>query len=562
MPYEMERDRYARLYGPTAGDRIRLGDTNLVARVERSLIPPGSEVLIGAGRNLRDGMMIAGPLPGRESQLDMVITNAVVMDPVLGIVKADVGVKDGVIVGVGNAGNPDLADGIDLLIDTNTTVIQANGLIATPGALDVHVHMLTPQQIPEALCAGITTLIGGSAGPVFDVGIGARYFLDHMIAAYAHSPVNVGFLTRASSDLDAMAANVEAGAVGMKIHEDLGAYLSVIDASLRVADQYDVQSIIHTDSINEFGHVEDTIAAFAGRTIHAYHIEGAGGGHVPDLLTLAGLPNVLPSSTNPTNPYTVNTLEEHLDMIMTCHLQFPDVPEDVAFADSRIRAETVAGEDVLHDLGAISMMASDSQGMGRIGESPMRAWQLAHRMKEQRGGEGEDDNARILRYLAKCTINPAIAQGIGAYVGSLERGKVADVVLWNPRFFGAKPDLVIKSGMAAWAPLGQGNAVTMFAEPRVYKPMFGGLGGATERLGLLFVSRAALDSGVARRVGTQRRVLPVQNTRRIGKANMLRNDATPHITVDADSYTVRVDGQVATVEPASSLPLTQLYFIG
>jgi len=562
MPYEMERDRHALLYGPTVGDRIRLGDTNLVARVERNLIPYGSEAMIGAGRSLRDGMMIAGPLSGRESKLDFVITNVVTIDPVLGILKADIGIKDGLIVGVGNAGNPDITDGIDLLIDTCTTVYQGNGLIATPGALDVHVHMLTPQLIPEALSAGITTLIGGASGPVFDTGVGAPYFYDRMVEAYQGVPVNIGFLTRASSDFDKIVANVEAGALGMKIHEDMGSYLSVIDTSLRVSDQYDVQSIIHTDSINEFGHLEDTLAAFAGRTIHAYHIEGAGGGHVPDLLALAGHSNILPSSTNPTNPYTVNTLEEHLDMILTCHLQFPEVPEDVAFADSRIRAETVAAEDVLHDLGAISMMASDSQGMGRIGESPMRCWQLAHKMKAQSAVQDEDDdNERILRYVAKYTINPAIAQGIAEYVGSLEPGKVADVVLWNPRFFGAKPDLVIKGGMVSWAPLGAGNAATMFVEPRMYRPMFGGMGGAAERLGCLFVSQAAAPH-VQQRTATRRRVAPVRNTRSISKRDMVRNAATPEITVDPDTYTVRVDGEVATSEPAETLPLGQLYFIG
>ncbi len=561
MPYEMQRDRYAALYGPTAGDRIRLGDTNLVARVERNLIPYGSEAMIGAGRSLRDGMMIAGPLTGRASKLDFVITNVVTIDPVLGILKADIGMKDGLIVGVGNAGNPDITDGIDLLVDTGTTVYQGNGLIATPGALDVHVHMLTPQLIPEALSAGITTLIGGASGPVFDTGVGAPYFFDRMVEAYQGVPVNIGFLTRASSDFDKIAANVEAGALGMKIHEDMGSYLSVIDTSLRFSDQYDVQSIIHTDSINEFGHLEDTLAAFAGRTIHAYHIEGAGGGHVPDLLALAGHSNILPSSTNPTNPYTVNTLEEHLDMILTCHLQFPDVPEDVAFADSRIRAETVAAEDVLHDLGAISMMASDSQGMGRIGESPMRCWQLAHKMKAQSTAEDYDDNERILRYVAKYTINPAIAQGIGEYVGSLEPGKVADVVLWNPRFFGAKPELVIKGGMVSWAPLGTGNAATMFVEPRTYRPMFGGLGGAPERLSCLFVSQAAAGH-VGQRTGTHRRIAPVRNTRSITKRDMVRNAALPEITVDPDTYTVRVDGVVATCEPAETVPLGQLYFIG
>jgi urease subunit alpha len=561
MPYEMQRDRYAALYGPTEGDRIRLADTNLVARVERNLIPYGSEAMIGAGRSLRDGMMIAGPLPGRESKLDFVVTNVVIIDPVLGILKADIGIKDGLIVGVGNAGNPDITDSIDLLVDTCTTVYQGNGLIATPGALDVHVHMLTPEQIPEALSAGITTLIGGASGPVFDTGVGAPYYFDRMVAAYHGAPVNIGFLTRASSDFDKIAANVEAGALGMKIHEDMGSYLSVIDTSLRVSDQYDVQSIIHTDSINEFGHLEDTLAAFDGRTIHAYHIEGAGGGHVPDLLALAGHPNVLPSSTNPTNPYTVNTLEEHLDMILTCHLQFPDVPEDVAFADSRIRAETVAAEDVLHDRGAISMMASDSQGMGRIGESPMRCWQLAHKMKAQSGVDDYDDNERILRYVAKYTINPAIAQGISDYVGSLETGKLADIVLWNPRFFGAKPELVIKGGMVSWAPLGAGNAATMFVEPRMYRPMFGGLGTAAELLGCLFVSQAAADR-VGQRTGTRRRIAPVRNTRSITKRDMVRNNSTDEITVDPDTYTVRVAGEVATCEPAETLPLTQLYFIG
>ena len=565
MPYEMARDRSARLYGPTEGDRIQLADTNLFARVERNLIPYGNEVLIGAGRNLRDGMAIAGPKPGRTSALDLALINVVVMDPVLGIIKADIGIKDGRIVGIGNAGNPDLMAGVDLLIDTNTTIIPTNGLIATPGALDVHVHLLTPQLIPEALSAGVTTLIGGASGPVFEMGVGAPYFYDRMVDAFAGSPVNIGFLTRASSDFAAMLANVEAGAVGLKIHEDLGSYASVIDAALRVADHHDVQAVIHTDSINEFGHLEDTIAAIAGRTIHAYHIEGAGGGHVPDLLALASLPNVLPSSTNPTNPYTVNTLEEHLDMIMTCHALFRSVPEDVAFADSRVRAETVAAEDVLHDLGAISIMASDSQGMGRIGETVLRTWQLAHKMKEQRGALGgatDDDNERILRYLAKYTINPALTHGIADYVGSLEPGKIADVVLWDSRFFGAKPNLVIKSGMVAWAPLGAGNATTMFVEPRVYRPMFGGVGTAPERLGVLFVSPAAAEGGLEGRIGTRRQILPVRNTRSVSKRDLVRNGACPDIQVDPDSYTVRVEGEVATCDPATTLPLAQLYFLG
>ena len=561
MPYELERDRYAAIYGPTEGDRIRLGDTNLFARVERNLIPHGSEALIGAGRSLRDGMMIAGPKPGRESKLDFVLTNLVIIDPILGIIKADIGIKDGIIVGVGNAGNPDVMNNIDLLIDTHTTVYQGNGLIATPGAIDIHVHMLTPQQFPEALSAGITTIVGGTAGPIFDVGISAPYFLDRMTAAYASTPLNLAFLTRASSDSGAMSANIESGATGLKIHEDLGSYLSVIDESLKVSDVYDVQTIIHTDSINEFGHVEDTIAAFDGRTIHAYHIEGAGGGHAPDLLVLTGHQNVLPSSTNPTNPYTVNTLEEHLDMLMTCHVLFPWVPEDVAFADSRVRAETVAGEDVLHDLGAISMMSSDSQGMGRIGESPMRSWQLAHSMKAQRGDDNGDDNARILRYVAKHTINPAIAHGMADHVGSIAPGKLADIVLWNPRLFGAKPELVIKGGLAAWAPLGNGNAVTMFVEPRIYRPMFGGMGNAPERVSLLFASQASIDGGVGRRMGTQRRIVPVRNTRTIGKRDMVRNDATPNVVVEPDTYLVRVDGVPATCQPAQTLPLTQLYFL-
>jgi urease subunit alpha len=561
MPYEIDRDRYALLYGPTEGDRVRLGDTNLFARVERNLIPYGSEAMIGAGRTLRDGMMIAGPQPGRASKLDFVITNVVTIDPVLGILKADIGIKDGLIVGVGNAGNPDITDGIDLLIDTATTVYQGNGLIATPGALDVHVHMLTPQLIAEALCAGITTLIGGASGPVFDTGVGSPYYFDRMVEAYAGMPVNIGFLTRASTDFDKVAANVEAGALGMKIHEDMGSYLSVIDTSLRVSDQYDVQSIIHTDSINEFGHLEDTVAAFDGRTIHAYHIEGAGGGHVPDLLALAGHQNVLPSSTNPTNPYTVNTLEEHLDMILTCHLQFPEVAEDVAFADSRIRAETVAAEDVLHDLGAISMMASDSQGMGRIGESPLRCWQLAHKMKDETGAADIDDNERILRYVAKYTINPAIAQGISQYVGSLETGKMADIVLWQPRFFGAKPELVIKGGMVSWAPLGAGNATTMFVEPRMYRPMFGGMGDAPERLGYLFVSQASMPN-VGMRLRTARQIVAVRDTRTITKRDMVRNAETPDITVEPDTYTVRIGSQPITSEPIASVPLGQLYFLG
>ncbi len=566
MTLEIARNRYVDLYGPTVGDRIRLADTSLIAGVERDLLRHGDEIVFGGGKSARDGMGQASGAP-REGSLDLVITNAIVMDPVLGIIKADIGIKDGLIAGVGNAGNPGTMDGIDMVVSSSTEVIAGEHAICTPGTIDSHIHFVSPQQATHAICAGTTTMIGGGTGPAdgtcATTCTPGEWNIHRMLEAADALPVNVGFLAKGNdSREETLMAQVRAGACGLKLHEDWGTTPATIDAALRVADRADVQVAIHTDTLNECGYVDDTIAAIAGRTIHTYHTEGAGGGHAPDIIKIAGEPNVLPSSTNPTRPFTVNTLAEHLDMMMVCHHLNPSVVEDVAFAESRIRGETIAAEDVLHDIGAISMMSSDSQAMGRVGEVTVRNWQTASKMKDATGplaGDGNADNARIMRYLAKITINPAIAHGISSYVGSLERGKLADIVMWSPQFFGIRPRLVIKGGLIAYSLMGDPNASIPNTEPVRYRPMFGAFGGARGSTSLAFVSAEAHESGLQSRLGTKKRMVPVSNCRKIGKADMVHNSLTPKIEVNAETYKVRVDGQIATAEPARSVPLGRLY---
>ena len=564
---EISRERYAELFGPTVGDRIRLGDTSLVVEVERDTTVYGDECVFGGGKTLRDGLGMAADATAAAGALDMVITNVVLIDPVQGIVKTDIGIKDGKIVGIGKAGNPGIMDGVspNLAIGANTDVRAGEGLIATPGGLDCHVHFDSAGLCAEALSTGITTMLGGGLGPV-TVGIctSGVHNLGIMLRAAEGFPINFGFLGKGSSSLpESLVEQVENGAYGLKIHEDWGAMPALIDTCLSVADAYDFQVQIHTDTLNESGYVEDTMAAIAGRTIHMYHTEGAGGGHAPDIIKVAAYNHCLPSSTNPTNPYTVNTFDEHLDMVMVCHHLNPKVPEDVAFAESRIRAETIAAEDILHDMGAISMLGSDSQGMGRIGEVICRTWQLASKMKDQRGALSEDsdrnDNQRVLRYLAKYTINVAKTGGISAYVGSIEPGKLADIVLWKPGFFGIKPEVVFKGGFIAWAAMGESNASLMTCEPILYRPQWSSFGIAPQATSVGFVTKAALEKGLPDRLGLQKELLPVQDTRSVTKADMLHNDACPEIEVDPDTFQVRVDGELATCEPVTQVPLGRLY---
>jgi urease subunit alpha len=565
------RSHYAALYGPTVGDRVRLADTQLLLGIERDLLTHGDEAVFGGAKTIRDGMAQRA-VTNAAGALDLVITNVIVLDPVLGVLKADIGVKGGRIVAVGKAGNPDTMRGVhpQLVIGPGTEVIAGEHLIATPGAIDSHIHMIAPQQVPHALSNGITTLIGGGTGPADGTNATTAtpgpWNIARMLEAAEALPVNWGLLGKGNSSRpEPLREQIEAGACGLKDHEDWGTTPAVIDCSLRVADEYDVQVAIHTDTLNESGFVEDTVAAIDGRTIHTYHTEGAGGGHAPDIIKVAGLPNVLPSSTNPTRPYTINTLAEHLDMLMVCHHLNPGIAEDVAFAESRIRAETIAAEDVLHDLGVISMYSSDSQAMGRIGETFTRAIQTADKMKQQRGPlpneRDGNDNRRLLRYVAKLTINPALAHGIAHEVGSLEPGKLADIVLWEPAYFGAKPKLIIKGGMISWAVMGDPNASIPTPQPTFYRPMFGALGRALASTCVTFTSQAALDLGVPERLGLQRRCVAVRGCRSVGKAAMLHNDATPQIDVDPETYQVRVDGVLATCDPAERLALTQLYFV-
>ncbi len=565
----LSRAAYADMFGPTTGDRVRLADTELFIEVERDLTTHGEEVKFGGGKVIRDGMG-QSQASQAEGAVDTVITNALILDH-WGIVKADIGILGGHIARIGKAGNPDIQPGVDIVIGPGTEIIAGEGKIVTAGGVDGHIHFICPQQVEEALAAGITTMIGGGTGPA--TGTAATtctpgpWHLARMLQAAEALPVNLAFAGKGNAARpEALEEMIRAGACCLKLHEDWGTTPAAIDCALSVADRFDVQVMIHTDTLNESGFVEDTIAAFRGRTIHAFHTEGAGGGHAPDIIKVAGLSNVLPSSTNPTRPYTVNTLDEHLDMLMVCHHLDAAIPEDVAFAESRIRKETIAAEDILHDLGALSMMSSDSQAMGRVGEVILRTWQTAHKMKLQRGnlpGDGEQhDNARVKRYLAKYTINPAIAQGIAREVGSIEAGKLADLVLWSPAFFGVKPDLVIKGGAIAMAPMGDPNASIPTPQPVHYRPMFGALGGALGATCVTFVSAAALEAGVGELLGLRRRLAAVSDTRGgIGKRSMIHNDATPAIEVDPETYEVRADGALLICEPATVLPMAQRYFL-
>jgi urease subunit alpha len=569
MPARLSRAAYAGMYGPTTGDRVRLADTDLVIEVEKDHTTYGEEVKFGGGKVIRDGMG-QSQRTRAEGAMDTVITNALILDH-WGVVKADVGLRDGRVAAIGKAGNPDTQPGVTIVIGPGTEIIAGEGRILTAGGLDVHIHFICPQQIEEALAAGVTTMFGGGTGPAHGTlattSTPGPWHMERMLQAAEAFPVNLGFLGKGNAALPgALEEQIRAGACGLKLHEDWGTTPKAIDTCLRVADAMDVQVAIHTDTLNESGFVESTIGAIGGRTIQAFHTEGAGGGHAPDILRVVGEPNFLPSSTNPTMPYTVNTVDEHLDMLMVCHHLDPRIAEDVAFAESRIRKETIAAEDILHDLGAISMMSSDSQAMGRVGEVVIRTWQTAHKMKQQRGrlpGEtGENDNLRARRYIAKYTINPAIAQGIAAHVGSVEPGKLADLVLWSPAFFGVKPDMVLKCGSIATAPMGDPNASIPTPEPVHYRPMFASFGGALARSAVTFVSAAALAEGVAQRCGLSKTVLAVQNTRgRIGKRDMVLNDALPKIEVDPETYEVRADGELLVCEPARVLPMAQRYFL-
>ena len=563
---KMDRQSYAQMFGPTTGDRVRLGDTELWIQVEKDFTQYGEEVKFGGGKVIRDGMG-QSQRPCSES-VDLVITNALVLDH-WGIVKADVGIKDGRVFKVGKAGNPDIQDNIDIIIGPGTDVIAGEGSILTAGGIDAHIHFICPQQVEEALMSGVTTMIGGGTGP--STGTNATtctsgpWYMGKMLQSTDCMPMNFGFLGKGNASLpEALREQIEAGACGLKLHEDWGTTPASIDCCLSVAEEYDVQVAIHTDTLNESGFVDDTIGAFKGRVIHTYHTEGAGGGHAPDIIRACSQPNVLPSSTNPTRPYTRNTVDEHLDMLMVCHHLDSSIPEDVAFADSRIRKETIAAEDIFHDRGAFSMISSDSQAMGRVGEVITRTWQTAHKMKTQFGLLQEDlelgaDNFRARRYIAKYTINPAIAHGISHEVGSIEPGKLADLVLWKPAFFGIKPSMIMKGGMIAAAPMGDPNASIPTPQPVHYRPMFGAQGLAAAKTAVTFVSKAALDKDIAKELGLSRNLVACKNTRNIGKKDMILNDWMPDITVDPQTYEVRADGELLTCEPATVLPLAQLY---
>jgi urease subunit alpha len=568
MSLKIPRRNYADFYGPTTGDRIRLADTDLLAEIEKDFTHYGDEVTFGGGKVIRDGMGQSSTALG---VLDLVITNAVIIDH-WGIVKGDIGVRAGKIVKVGKAGNPDTMQGVDpeLVIGASTEVIAAENAIVTAGGVDSHIHFICPQQICEALSNGITTMLGGGTGPA--TGTNATtctpgsWNMARMLEASEEWPVNFGFLGKGNvATPEPLEEQIVAGACGLKLHEDWGSTPAAIDCCLGVADRFDVQVAIHTDTINESGFVNDTVAAIKGRTIHTYHTEGAGGGHAPDIISIASQPNVLPSSTNPTRPLTVNTIAEHLDMLMVCHHLNPLVPEDVAFAESRIRQETIAAEDILHDLGVFSMISSDSQAMGRVGEVVTRTWQTAHKMKVQRGplagDSARNDNARIKRYVAKYTINPAITHGIAHSVGSIEPGKLADLVLWKPAFFGTKPELIIKGGFIAWSVMGDANASIPTPQPVLYRPMFGSFGRARQSIALTFVSQASLDAGVPTKLGLRKRAVAVEHCRTIGKKDMIHNAATPKIEVDPETYEVRADGDLLTCETMRELPLAQRYFL-
>jgi len=563
---DVSREAYTELYGPTVGGQVRLGDTDLHVEVEADYRTPGDEAVFGGGKTIRDGMGMAPGVTQAEGALDWVITNATVLDPVLGVVAADVGIRNGRIAGIGNAGNPDTMDDVDMVIGPSTDVYPAEGKIVTPGGLDIHIHFNSSGLYEHALASGITTMLGGGYGGGAATTTTGPVNVERFLQAAEEWPVNVGFYGKGNaSDPGPLREQLEAGACGLKIHEDWGATPGVIDTCLTVADEEDVQVAMHTDTLNETGFLENTVAAIDGRTIHLFHIEGAGGGHAPDIMEAVGDANVLPSSTNPSMPYTENTFDEHLDMVMVCHHLNPDVPEDVAFAESRIRAETIAAEDVLHDTGAISMMTSDSQAMGRMGEVVSRTWQTAHKMKTQRGPlaeGGAGDNERVLRYLAKYTINPAIAAGIDDHVGTLEPGKLADLVLWDPAFFGSKPHVTFKGGFPVYGEMGESNGSLMTCEPIMQRPRAGAVGKAKHALSLSFVSPAAKERGVGDEYGLDTETVAVSGTRTVGKSDMVRNTTRPDdIEIDPETFEVRVDGEHVTCEPAAELPLTQRYML-
>jgi urease subunit alpha len=565
----ISRAAYAQMFGPTVGDRVRLADTELFIEVEKDLTTYGEEVKFGGGKVIRDGMG-QSQVTRAGGAVDTVITNALVVDAT-GIYKADIGLKDGRIAGIGKSGNPDSQPGVTIIIGPGTEAIAGEGKILTAGGMDSHIHFICPQQIEEALMSGLTTMLGGGTGPAHGTlattCTPGPWHLARMIQSFDAFPMNIGLSGKGNASLPgALEEMVLAGASSLKLHEDWGTTPAAIDCCLSVADQYDVQVMIHTDTLNESGFVEDTIKAIKGRTIHAFHTEGAGGGHAPDIIKVCGLPNVIPSSTNPTRPYTVNTIAEHLDMLMVCHHLSPQIPEDVAFAESRIRKETIAAEDILHDIGAFSIISSDSQAMGRVGEVAIRTWQTADKMKRQRGRlkeeNGDNDNFRVRRYIAKYTINPAIAHGLSREIGSVEVGKRADLVLWNPAFFGVKPDTVLIGGSIAAAPMGDPNASIPTPQPVHYRPMFGGYGKAITNSSVTFVSRAALDAGLRQKLGVDKEMIAVENTRGgIGKRSMVLNDATPHVEVDPETYEVRADGELLTCKPATVLPMAQRYFL-
>ncbi|QCO13761.1 urease subunit alpha [Azospirillum brasilense] len=568
MAHRIDRAEYAALYGPTVGDRVRLADTDLIVEVEKDHTVYGEEVKFGGGKVIRDGMGQA-QTSRQGGAVDTVITNALIIDH-WGIVKADIGIIGGRIAGIGKAGNPDVQPGVTIVVGPGTEVIAGEGKIITAGGIDAHIHFICPQQVDEALNSGVTTMLGGGTGPA--AGTSATtctpgpWHMARMLQAAEGLPINLGFFGKGNASRpDALLEQIAAGACGMKLHEDWGTTPAAIDTCLTVAEETDIQVAIHTDTLNESGFVENTIAAFKGRNIHAFHTEGAGGGHAPDIIKVAGLPNVLPSSTNPTRPFTVNTVDEHLDMLMVCHHLSPRIPEDVAFAESRIRRETIAAEDILHDLGVFSMLSSDSQAMGRVGEVIIRTWQTAHKMKVQRGRlaeeTGENDNFRVKRYVAKYTINPALSHGIAHVVGSVEVGKLADLVVWSPAFFGVKPDMVLKAGTIAAALMGDPNASIPTPQPVHYRPMFGAYGRAMQASSLTFVSKLSLENEALRSLGLRRELVAVTGVRAIGKKQMIHNDSTPHIEVDPETYEVRADGQLLTCEPADVLPMAQRYFL-
>ena len=568
MSVKMKRTAYADMFGPTTGDKVRLADTDLIIEVEKDFTVYGEEVKFGGGKVIRDGMG-QSQITNKQGAADTVITNALIVDH-WGIVKADIGLKGGRVLAIGKAGNPDIQPGVTIVIGPGTEIIAGEGKIVTAGGFDSHIHYICPQQVDEALYSGVTTMLGGGTGPA--AGTNATtctpgpWHLGRMIQAADAFPVNLGFAGKGNASRPAaLEEMIKAGACALKLHEDWGTTPAAIDTCLTVADKYDVQVMIHSDTLNESGFVEDTIKAFKGRTIHAFHTEGAGGGHAPDIIKVAGLKNVLPSSTNPTRPFTRNTIDEHLDMLMVCHHLDPSIAEDLAFAESRIRKETIAAEDILHDLGALSMMSSDSQAMGRLGEVIMRTWQTADKMKKQRGAlpgeKGNNDNKRVKRYIAKYTINPAIAHGVSKHIGSIEKGKMADLVVWSPAFFGVKPDMVLKGGSIVAALMGDPNASIPTPQPVHYRPMFGAFGKALTASSLVFVSKAAARSDLRKRLGVEKQFVAVENTRKINKKSMIHNDATPNIEVDPETYKVRADGELLTCAPADVLPMAQRYFL-